>query len=332
MIIEPAFVLGSSGTCLVAGLARADDDVLLAVRHVRRRRGLDRRAGGVVPEHVARLGVEGVEVAVELAAEHQAGVGGERAAHAGQREVLAPLELAGADVDRAHPAGVGSRELRKRAAQIELSREVGRVAGTLPDPALVDAGHVERVGLGRVAAAVELHPAVGVGAGQVAGPAGLGVLALLRADHQLVDDVAVAGVEHPEVAGLVARRDQRAVRAADLAVEQDGRHRGIPVVRVVREELVVPLELGLGAGDVERDHGVGVEVRALAHGAQEIGLRVTQIGVERVAARVDRDARPERRAAALPRVARPGVVAGLARARDRLPLPHALAASRRRTR
>ena len=96
-------------------------------------------------------------------------------------------------------------------------------------------------------------------------------------------------------------------------------------MRVVFDELVIPLDLRRRTGDIEGDHRVGVEVIALARFAEEVGLRVAEIHVDRIGLFVDRETAPHGRAAALPRVAAPRVVAGFARSWNRLPFPNAFA-------
>ncbi len=118
------------------------------------------------------------------------------------------------------------------------------------------------------------------------------------------------------------------VRAADLAVEEDRVHRRVGVVRVVLHELVVPAQLGRVARDVERDERVGVEVAALVAVHGEVRAGVAGRDEQRLRGRVDREPAPHRRAAVLPRVAGPGLVAGLAGTGNRLPVPHLVAVLR----
>ena len=71
-----------------------------------------------------------------------------------------------------------------------------------------------------------------------------------------------------------------------------------------------------------------VQVGALAHGPQEVGTGIAEIEIHRLGLGIDRHAAPGGSAAALPRIAAPGVVAGLARGRDRRPAPDLVAVLR----
>src|SRR4051795_5318682 len=99
------------------------------------------------------------------------------------------------------------------------------------------------------------------------------------------------------------------VAAVALYVDQERRRHLVPVPRVVPVILVVAAQLaGL---DVEREHGARVEVVARSPVA---GPRpgIPGAPVRETERRIEAARDPNRRAARLPRVARPGFVTGLA--------------------
>src|SRR5581483_1345592 len=85
-------------------------------------------------------------------------------------------------------------------------------------------------------------------------------------------DFAGEAVEDVEEAVAIALQEELAGLAAEVGVDKDGRFGGIPIVEVVRGELVIPLELA--GGGVERDDGGGVEVVAFAFVAVVVGAGV----------------------------------------------------------
>ena len=98
-----------------------------------------------------------------------------------------------------------------------------------------------------------------------------------------VKELAVGAIEHVEEAVAIGHHHDLARLAGDREV---GEHRNlvrVPVVRVVRRELEVPLQRA-GVG-VERDERARVEVVALAIVAVEIGVRIAGAPVDEVAAR-----------------------------------------------
>ncbi len=120
-------------------------------------------------------------------------------------------------------------------------------------------------------------------------------------------------IELPQDAELAHLED----RLTPAAVDQDVLEHFIHVLRLARQELVIPIDLaGIG---IERQRAVGVERVAVgaAHGARPgLGLRrrpIDQIGGGIVASRNPRVAA----GAECQRQVAPGVAAGLTRPRDR---------------
>ena len=111
-----------------------------------------------------------------------------------------------------------------------------------------------------------------------------------------------------------------------LDVGQHGDLGRVVIHRVVRRELVIPFQLA-GVG-VERDHAIAIEVVAEADVAIGVRRRIAdapegEVGVGVVSADV-----PDGRAAGLPRIARPGFMARLARPGDGVEAPGFLAGLR----
>ena len=90
----------------------------------------------------------------------------------------------------------------------------------------------------------------------------------------------VRAIQDEEVAVAAGLSEQFAFLAVDLAVDQNRRFVGIPVVRVVRRRLEIPGHLS-GVG-IQRDDRLGVEVVAFAALAGDHGLRVAGAEVDQV--------------------------------------------------
>ena len=131
-----------------------------------------------------------------------------------------------------------------------------------------------------------------------------------------------AALEHPEIAVAAGVHEPRHHAAVARQVDQQGRRYLVPVPRVVPVILVMGLQRA--RLDVERDDGVRVKV---VPGARVAGPRAriarAPIGESELGIEAARD--PHRRATRAPRVAGPGVVAGLAGRRHRVALPDLLA-------
>src|SRR5262249_46819063 len=98
--------------------------------------------------------------------------------------------------------------------------------------------------------------------------------------------------------------------AFPCGIDEDGRLRGVPVPHVVGRELVIPSErAGLA---LEREHGVRVEVVALAVVAVVLLARIPRRPVDEIEHRVIAAREPGGRAAVLDVLAAPGLGARLA--------------------
>ncbi len=107
------------------------------------------------------------------------------------------------------------------------------------------------------------------------------------------------------------------------AIRYQGHLVGIPIVHIAGRELEVPQQL---AGfPAQRDDGVGIQIIALAAARIEVRLRVANTPVERIGLRVIRAGHPRARAAALPGIPRPGLVARIARTGNGIEAPALLA-------
>ena len=131
-----------------------------------------------------------------------------------------------------------------------------------------------------------------------------------------------------EVVPVAARlRDHLARPPVEVAVDEDRRLRGVPVVRVVRRDLVVPRHLpGIR---IQRDDGARIEVVAgtAESGEHRLGIagaEVIEIELGIVGARNPRHAATVRHRIFVG----PAVGAGLAGARCRVPAPDQVAAFR----
>ena len=109
-------------------------------------------------------------------------------------------------------------------------------------------------------------------------------------------------------------------------VHEQHRLHGVPVVRVVRRELVVPLQLARLRA--QRDDARCVEVVTEALFAREVRTRIADRPVDEIELRIVRAGHPGGAAAVLERLADPGLRSFLAALRNRVPAPHALAGRR----
>ena len=117
-------------------------------------------------------------------------------------------------------------------------------------------------------------------------------------------------------------------RPSYIGVEQHDGIRRVVVPQIVMHLLEVPAVLARLR--LDRDHRDAEEVVAGPHGAVQIGAGVARREVDEPELGIDGRRLPDGRAAVFPRVvvARPRVVAGLARARDRIERPDELARAR----
>ena len=146
-----------------------------------------------------------------------------------------------------------------------------------------------------------------------------------RLDERLGDDQlsgdAIDRVEEPVP---VREHHHLAVLAVDRQLAQDRHLRRVPVVHVVRRELVVPLQLA-GVGIERHDRG-GEQVVAFAIGAVVIRPRIAGAEEHQVLFGIVGARDPDRAAAARIRIGLgPGVAANLARAGHGVEAPDLLA-------
>src|SRR5580765_3824621 len=91
---------------------------------------------------------------------------------------------------------------------------------------------------------------------------------------------------------------------------------------VVGRELIMPL--ALSGSWIERHHRTREQIIALANRVIAVGTGVADGPVEHVQIRIVSAGQPTRRAAALPAIARPGVVPEFTRLRNRIKTPDPL--------
>src|SRR5439155_1073589 len=87
-------------------------------------------------------------------------------------------------------------------------------------------------------------------------------------------------------------RDQVALPAADCLVEQWGNLGQVPVVRIARQQLVVPPQRARAL--VEGDEGIGIEVRPRPEPTRQVGGGVRDRRVQFPLGRIERERRPHR--------------------------------------
>jgi hypothetical protein len=126
------------------------------------------------------------------------------------------------------------------------------VFGGSPFGALIAAGHEKRVGRRVIGAAIEFDPSVPTRTRVIRAPNfRLAVVVELKAHRSLADKLAVFGAEDLEVSRLVASSDKFHPCPIDVAGEKHWRHSRVIVMRVVGDELIVPLQLRRGAGYID---------------------------------------------------------------------------------
>src|SRR5574343_1040936 len=312
-----------------AAPAGHDAHVLLAVLFPGHRGRHDARAGLELPQHLAGLGVGGLQVAFRCAPEHHVAGGGQHATP--QRGVVLDLpgDLAGLRVHGAHGTDVLVVDRLDREAGAQVGRALLVGDGLVPDlHAPLVGRHVEQAGLRAVGhrhlvlAAQEGRRgehrvallAVGRRGGVTGAVGGHEVrAAALDVDAggpgHLLDEgeggdqltgLRVVDVEEAVAVGLAAH-------AATVEVEGHELVDAVEVPAVVGRVLVVPLDLaGL---HVDGDRGAREQVVALAQVAvprgRVAGAEVGQAGLGVVGA-----AQPGGRAAGLPEVAGPALAGG----------------------
>src|SRR6266436_6169116 len=334
-------------------------DILLAVHRIAYRRGIDAGADIEGPQFPERFRVVNTEAAVHVAEENQISRGCQQTCIVRIGEFQCCLGLAGGRIDRFDAAVETVRSLRSAAG--EAVARLGRAAlvrhvlllDGLDVVAAFNRGNVDeaefrivgarlpvlaagnrraqffafRLGAGAVAAlVVNLHIGVWV---VIERPAGLRIET--GRPVQLVD-ILLAGNERSvdtveRVEETIARRmnNELAVLAVDLGVDDRVLGDLIVIVRVVGGILVAPLDLAVGRAD-RQDAGRPLVVAGAIFGVP-VGARITHALIERISIRVVSGGLPDRSPAVLPALLAilPGLVAGFARARDRVGAPGGLA-------
>ena len=131
--------------------------------------------------------------------------------------------------------------------------------------------------------------------------------------------LSVRAIEHVEESVAIGLDHQLARLTLPVGVDQHRRFRGVPIPKIVRRELVIPLELsGLG---VESQDAVGVKVVALALVAVVFGGGIAGGPVDGIELGVVGAGEPGRRSAMLDACALPGLRFRLARQRHRPEAP-----------
>src|SRR5712692_3455941 len=135
-----------------------------------------------------------------------------------------------------------------------------------------------------------------------------------------VDKLSSHAIEHPNEATLVRMNDKLLGPAVSCDVDQHRLVRGIEVPRVVRNLLIVPVQLS-GVG-INRDYAVGVEVLAGPHRIIEVRRRIADAPINQIQLRIIRSGEPRRPAAVLPHIGvGPGLVPRLSRSGYRVEPP-----------
>ena len=148
----------------------------------------------------------------------------------------------------------------------------------------------------------------------------------LRGERRRREELSVGAIEHVEMPVAIGVHQQLARFAVKAPVDQHHVLVRVPVVRVVRRELEVPP--ALARRRIERDHGAGEQVVALAYRAVVERTRVADRPIQQIQLRVVRTGQPGRATAELPRIAGPRVVAELAGPGNRRKTPEPRAGRR----
>src|ERR1700684_3586474 len=133
----------------------------------------------------------------------------------------------------------------------------------------------------------------------------------------------IENVEHPVTIGL---HKDVSFLAGNILVRQYQIFVGVPVMRVARRELVVPLSRARGW--IESDHGTGKQVIALANGSVQAGARVAHGPIEYVQIGIIAARQPCAAAAVFPAVPVPGLVTKFAWSGDGVEAPQPLTGGR----
>src|SRR5579871_438114 len=324
--------------------SRRDSDVLAIVHHVAHRAAIYLTTEVLLPQQIAVLAVERIEVAFTPAAENQIRRRGQHTrprniAHLEFPFLIAGLRIEGANHSEALLLGLTiwnqirlcHRSVACGSAESGAFREYR--AAVLP-PRNVEQAGVRAVGW-RIpvgaAQAVRLdqhrrravllpgnahRPALLVKAGEP-----------VRLDERLAHEELTAGpIQNVEQAIAIGPHHHLARLALILDISQNRNLRRVIIHGVVRRELVIPLQLPRIR--IESHHRIAIQVVAQPNFA--IGVRrgisrapEGQVGIWIISARV-----PDRRAASLPGIARPSLMPRLALPRDGVETPNLLSGLR----
>ena len=287
-----------------------------------------------MPEILAARRLERHHVAVHVSREDQAGRRRQHAGHRGRVVLELPPHAAGRRIDRPHRAEAAVGALRGAAEVVLAGHE-------LLLPAVVDRTHLARRHIEETRRRVvgrrhEVGAAGDVGTHLGTRLGGLGVgphgRPAIRIDllgpgglHERPrrQHLSVGAIERVVEAVAVREQEDLASDAVDDLVCEHRYFGGIPVVRVVWRELIVPRDDA--AVGVEGHDRVGVEVVALAIVPVEVGTGIPRAPVDQVQRGIVAAGDPGGAAAALPRIAFPRLVALFPWTRHRPEAPRALA-------
>src|SRR5215469_11492493 len=291
--------LGSNDLCWPgrACEARRHRDLLRAVRHIGNHAACDRAAELLAPEFLAGGGVERVEIAADVAEEHDASGRRGQAADDWVVGFQAPLPDAGVGVGGVEP----SSPVSVRSA--EFAEHVEGIPGCHPHPWGPDRRRSQLIDILWCCAGTPIHLAVEykVGLRIVAGTVpflaahrtwaemdGLAGLEscrdILDLGHRHLVELAIVGaIEAIKVS--VLRGDNHELLAAS-GLDQDRRVGDVPVVPVFQHNLEIAFVVtGLG---IEHDDRVGVEIFSLAHADYVIWCGIATRDVEQPGLRIER--------------------------------------------
>ena len=298
-------------------MAGCNGDILLSLQLVGDDAAGDRASGIEAVERLAVTRIEREKIAEQVAGEkHIARSRRQRRVHR-RRRMHAPAHLAGRRIDGVDPA----RPLVPRVVRAPAVREAGignrrdplRLRTELEHGAPVDRIDVEETRLDAVGRAVPLDARDRADAHTFGRDRR--VLVQHRRHRQLPDELAGVAIDHVQDAFLAAGRDQLAIARVE---QRDGRV--VPVVVVVRPQLVPPLELA--GASIDRNRRDREQVRALAHVLVVIRPGIADRYEQRTRLAIERIRGPRGAAAVVGRRRGiPGIGAGLVAGGDEIEAP-----------
>src|SRR3984957_9339749 len=333
-------------------------DVLLAIHRIAHRRRIDAGADAKTPSLLQGFGVIRRESSIRLAEEDQISSGGERPGIVRKVEPHRRLDIAGGRIDRleaaVEPAGHLERAAAEAVARLYRSALIDEILlrHRLKSIAALDRWDVEHVEGGIIGRRLPVLGAkmgrTDVGqrfAAHAVGPrrinldAGLGIVVGWQAGFRVeprrpvelvdvlfaADERAGGAVERIEEAVARGVVPELAVLAVDFGVDDRMLGNLVEVERVIRRVLEAPLDLAVVG--IEREHARRPLVVARPVLRIPVGAGIADALIDGVCLRIVGGGFPNWRAAVLPMVLAvlPGIVAGLARARDGVGPPRLLA-------